>query len=94
MSRFNLLAIGLGLALIAYGVDARFYRSHKMRDAFAAMHPCPSTGKREGSCPGYEVDHIQALENGGADEPANMQWLDHEAHVAKTKRDNAEARSH
>ena len=25
--------------------------------------------------PGYEVDHIVPLARGGADTPANMQWL-------------------
>ena len=37
-------------------------------------HPCPSTGKTHGACPGYVVDHIQALKYGGADRPENMQW--------------------
>ena len=38
------------------------------------MHPCPSTGKTYGACPGYVVDHVQALKHGGADAPYNMQW--------------------
>jgi hypothetical protein len=46
-------------------------------------HPCPSTGKTHGSCPGYVVDHVQALKHGGADSPSNMQWQTKEAAKAK-----------
>ena len=42
--------------------------------AFRADHPCPSTGHTIGSCPGWVVDHIAALECGGPDDPANLQW--------------------
>jgi hypothetical protein len=42
--------------------------------AFREDHPCPSTGSKSGACPGYVVDHVQALKHGGNDEPANMQW--------------------
>lgn len=38
------------------------------------MHPCPATGRSKGSCPGYIIDHVQALACGGADHPSNMQW--------------------
>lgn len=41
---------------------------------FRATHPCPSTGKTTGTCPGYVVDHVIALCNCGADKPENMQW--------------------
>jgi hypothetical protein len=37
-------------------------------------HPCPSTGKTRGACPGYVVDHVTPLCAGGADRPSNMQW--------------------
>jgi hypothetical protein len=52
----------------------RIARSAKAKDAFRKMHPCPATGKRYGACPGYVIDHIQALKHGGADAPYNMQW--------------------
>jgi len=42
---------------------------------FKRSHPCPSTGKTSGSCPGYDVDHKDPLACGGADDPSNMQWL-------------------
>jgi hypothetical protein len=27
-----------------------------------------------GRCPGYVIDHVQPLKEGGADEPRNMRW--------------------
>ncbi len=52
----------------------RIKRSRAARDAFKHQHPCPSTGRRSGGCPGYVIDHINPLACGGADEPSNMQW--------------------
>jgi len=49
-------------------------RSKAARAEFMRSHPCPSTGKTSGACPGYVVDHVNALECGGADSPLNMQW--------------------
>jgi len=71
----------------ASGVE-RDSRGHIKRDpeqrrAFMRTHPCPSTGKTHGACPGYQVDHRQALACGGADDPSNMQWLTVEEHHAK-----------
>jgi hypothetical protein len=60
-------------------------RSTKAKDAFRKGHPCPSTGKKSGSCPGYVIDHVQALKHGGTDSPANMQWQSTEAAKAKDK---------
>jgi hypothetical protein len=48
-------------------------------------HPCPSTGKTSGSCPGYVIDHVIALKHGGADSPSNMQWQTVQAAKAKDK---------
>jgi hypothetical protein len=48
-------------------------------------HPCPSTGKTNGACKGYVVDHIVPLKRGGADSPANMQWQTTAAAKAKDK---------
>jgi len=54
-------------------------------DAFTYSHPCPSTGKKSGACPGYVVDHIKPLKWGGADDPSNMQWQTEAAAKAKDK---------
>ena len=49
-------------------------RSGAAKSAFERQSPCPSTGKTSGRCPGYVVDHVTALECGGADASSNMQW--------------------
>jgi hypothetical protein len=62
-----------------YGVvqrdsHGRIRRSAAAKDAFKHQRPCPATGKSTGACPGYVIDHIKPLANGGADDPSNMQW--------------------
>jgi hypothetical protein len=49
-------------------------RDPRQANAFKKQHPCPSTGKSSGSCPGYVIDHVIPLKRGGADSPGNMQW--------------------
>jgi hypothetical protein len=63
----------------------RIKRSRAARDSFMRQHPCPSTGKASGRCPGYVVDHVRALECGGADAPSNMQWQTTAAAKAKDR---------
>jgi hypothetical protein len=46
----------------------------RARDEFRQDHPCPSTGWTTGACPGFTVDHIKPLKEGGADSLANLQW--------------------
>jgi hypothetical protein len=48
------------------GKHAEIKRREHARSDFMQSHPCPSTGKTSGPCPGYDV--------GGGDEPPNMQW--------------------
>ncbi len=60
-------------------------RDPKQRAAFQKSHPCPSTGKTSGACPGYVVDHVTPLKRGGADSPSNMQWQTTSAGKAKDK---------
>lgn len=52
----------------------RVKRSSAAKDEFKKQHPCPSTGLTSGACPGYTVDHVRPLKEGGADSPSNMQW--------------------
>jgi hypothetical protein len=53
---------------------SRTHRSRTARAEFQHSHPCPSTGRGTGACPGYVVDHVKPLACGGADAPSNMQW--------------------
>lgn len=52
----------------------RINRSAQAKHDFQKSHPCPSTGRSSGACPGYVVDHVTPLKRGGADHPSNMQW--------------------
>jgi hypothetical protein len=60
-------------------------RDPRQTNAFKKAHPCPSTGKASGSCPGYVIDHVVPLKRGGADTPGNMQWQTEGAAKAKDK---------
>jgi hypothetical protein len=51
----------------------RIKRSTAAKNAFKHEHPCPSTGRSSGSCPGYVIYHFNPIECGGADAPFNMQ---------------------
>jgi hypothetical protein len=46
--------------------SAREYRSREVTREFQREHPCPSTGKTRGACPGYRKDHIKPLACGQA----------------------------
>ena len=54
--------------------EAKKARSEQAKALFKHSHPCPSNGKNHGPCPGYVIDHITALDCGGADDSVNMQW--------------------
>jgi hypothetical protein len=53
---------------------AREHRSHEVTREFQTEHPCPSTGRTSGPCPGYWKDHIVPLACGGPDAVSNLQW--------------------
>ena len=63
----------------------RIKRSVEAKAQFKNSHPCPSTGKSFGACPGYVIDHIRSLKRGGADAPSNMQWQTVQAAKLKDK---------
>ena len=69
------------------GRSGRIKLSADARWQFRRNNPCPATGETAGAFPGYQIDHRVPLGHGGADEPANMQWLSVEEHKAKTARE-------
>ncbi len=72
----------LGVTRDSHGKIAR---SRSARSSFEHSHPCPSTGKTSGACPGYVVDHVTPLKRAGADKPDNMQLQTVETAKAKDK---------
>lgn len=74
MSRHNSIALALALCLLAGSAGAATHRSRWVPHAFQRTHPCPSTGRTIGACPGWVRDHIIPLCAGGPDSVANMQW--------------------
>lgn len=67
-------ALLLVAAALACGPAVATHRSAAQVLAFKRANPCPSTGARRGSCPGYIVDHHIALCVGGPDQASNMRW--------------------
>ena len=70
---------------VARDSHGRIARSADAKVAFKHQHPCPSTGRGSGACPGFVIDHVVPLKRGGADEPLNMQWQTTAAAKAKDK---------
>lgn len=72
--------------------SGRIARSESSKNEFKSSNPCPSTGLRSGSCPGYIIDHIKPLACGGLDAPCNMQWqtVSDSKEKDKYERDNCE----
>ena len=68
------MAIVAALAVGPSSALAREHRSHAVTREFQREHPCPSTGRTIGACPGYWKDHIVPLACGGPDTVANLQW--------------------
>jgi hypothetical protein len=69
--------VALALALIVamtQQIEAKENRSRWVTREFQKEHPCPSTGKTYGACPGWIKDHVIALCKGGPDSVSNMQW--------------------
>lgn len=50
------------------------HRSKAARYAFVKRNACPATGLFKLPCPGFIVDHVDAIECGGKDHWTNMQW--------------------
>jgi hypothetical protein len=71
--------------LLALAGAAAAQRSPALRAEFVRLNPCPATGQTRGPCPGWHVDHREALICGGRDELRNLQWLPVAEHRAKTR---------
>ncbi len=65
--------------------SAGVHRSYAAKREFQREHPCPSTGRTSGACPGYVKDHIVPLACRGPDTAANFQWQTVQAAKAKDK---------
>lgn len=87
MKTLAILALSLLLALPSFARDPSQVR------AFKRHHPCPSTGRTSGACPGYVIDHIDPICNHGPDTPANMQWQERQASYKKDAEERRLCRS-
>lgn len=85
MLALALLIGSLLLAVVPAPTFAKQPRSTAAKHAFKQQHPCPTTGRSRGACPGYVIDHVVPLKRGGSDKPANMQWQTREDAKAKDK---------
>ena len=85
----KILLLSLLLTIQAQASDARYCyaqkdiprtsageikRSQTVVKNFKIEHPCPVTTTTK-SCPGWEIDHVIPLVDGGCDTIENMQWL-------------------
>lgn len=80
-----MLAVALAVVLAVAGGPEAPKRSSNVKAEFRKLYPCPSTAKYTGPCPGFQIDHREALICGGKDEVSNLQWLDTERHKEKTR---------
>ncbi len=78
--------------VIKRDADGRIHRSERVRRNFQRLHPCPSTGRTAGACPGYVKDHVVPLCACGADSVANMQWQTVADSKAKDRLERAQCR--
>lgn len=83
----------IALLIFSWAADAKTARHKAPLVEFQKLHPCPSTGRKTGSCPGYIKDHIRPLCAGGADSVDNLQWQSKADAAAKDKLEWAECRA-
>jgi hypothetical protein len=57
---------------VARDSHGKIARSSHAKDAFKRQHPCPSTGRSSGACPGYVIDHVIALKRGAEGGPVGV----------------------
>jgi hypothetical protein len=88
------LLVSLAVAAEAWGACPVVHRSRAVLGQFQRLHPCPSTGRTTGACPGYVKDHVQplCLTGQAGDVVANLQWQDVKAAKAKDRLERAQCR--
>jgi hypothetical protein len=91
-NRYSALLVALLLLPVLAFPAAGSIRDPAQRAAFKRAHPCPTTGRARGACPGYVVDQIRPLCAGGLDHPANMQWQTRADAKAKDRAEVSECR--
>jgi hypothetical protein len=75
----TVLLLALLLVMPAYAGTPRGTAAPKL---FRKYNACPSTKKFTGPCPGWKMDHMEALRCGGRDTPDNLWWqTTEEAHL-------------
>lgn len=99
VQRVSAFSIALIALLISHGASAadpriceiqrysngEIKRSAAVVSEFKRLHPCPSTGSKFGSCPGWYIDHVIPLACGGCDSVQNLQWLTQQQWLDKSK---------
>lgn len=79
----------IALILLFASIDlSAACRSQAPVREFKLSHVCPSTGKKSLKCPGFVVDHVCALAQGGKDIPQNMQYQSSVESKAKDRIEN------
>jgi hypothetical protein len=85
LTKAGLVIAAVVIAVASSPLAAREQRSREVTREFQREHPCPSTGKSSGACPGYTKDHIKPLACGGPDAVGNLQWQTVTAAKAKDR---------
>jgi len=85
MRRAGAVIVAVNLVVGSGPLAASEHRSREVTREFQREHPCPSTGKTIGACPGYRKDHIVPLACGGPDAVSNLQWQTAAAAEAKDR---------
>ena len=62
------------VAEIKRDANGQIVRRADVLVAFKKAHPCPSTGKTTGVCPGWQMNHVIPLACKGADTVSNLSW--------------------
>jgi hypothetical protein len=74
VTRAGPLIAAIIVAVASGPLAAKEHRSREVTREFQREHPCPSTGKTSGACPGFRKDHVVPLACGGPDAVSNLQW--------------------